>query len=509
MQNDRGVHSVTKIRSIIDKLLYNDKLKEVDKNMSDCNVGGRRKRSIRDNLFVIYAVINDALLYQKVEVDIQFYDLSQAFDSMWYEETMNDMWESLEVKDDKFSLISEMNREVDLFIKTPVGDSEQFTVNRIEQQGTVLAPLKCSNQMDSIPRECLRDNLDMFKYRNAVTIPPLGMIDDLAAVAKCGPQSVILNAVINAKINMKRMEFNQSKCKKLHICKAERTNCSKAGINSSKSAFMEVQECEMNIADNEKYIGDVISSNANGSNDANIDRRRSVGMGSLSQIFSILLEVSLRYQYIEIRVVLRETILPSKMLLSAESWHKLFQYQIERLEDVDLAFFRQLFNSHSKTGIEFYFSESGTIPIPIKISVRRLMYWWHIVRVNKSELISRVYSAQKLSAVSGDWVKLLETDKEEFKINLTDEEVCRLSALKFKNYLKKKSVELTIQYLQRLKRKHSKSEHLDVTDLAMSEYLIDDRFTKSERELLFKLRSRTVLVKDNFKNAYLNNDMMC
>ena len=229
----------------------------------------------------------------------------------------------------------------------------------------------------------------------------------------------------------------------------------------------------------------------------------------MSQIFSILLEVSLGYQYIEIGVVLRETILLSKMLLSAESWHKLFQYQIERLEDVDLAFFRQLFNSHSKTGIEFYFSESGTIPIPIKISVRRLMYWWHIVRVNKSELISRVYSAQKLSAVSGDWVKLLETDKEEFKINLTDEEVCRLSALKFKNYLKKKSVELTIQYLQRLKRKHSKSEHLDVTDLAMSEYLIDDRFTKSERELLFKLRSRTVLVKDNFKNAYLNNDMLC
>jgi hypothetical protein len=64
------------------------------------------------------------------------------------------------------------------------------------------------------------------------------------------------------------------------------------------------------------------------------------------------------------------------------------------------------------------------------------MYWWHIVRVNKSELISRAYSAQKLSAVSGDWVKLLETDKEEFKIHLTDEEVCKLSELKFKYYLK-------------------------------------------------------------------------
>ena len=52
--------------------------------MSECNVGGRKNRSIRDNLFILYAVINDALGYQKVEIDIQFYDLKQAFDSMWF-----------------------------------------------------------------------------------------------------------------------------------------------------------------------------------------------------------------------------------------------------------------------------------------------------------------------------------------------------------------------------------------------------------------------------------------
>jgi hypothetical protein len=109
--------------------------------------------------------------------------ISQCFDSMWYEETMNDMWYSMDVRDDKCSLIREMNRLVDLFVKTPVGDSEIFTVEKIEQQGTVLAPLKCSNQMDSIPRECLSENIEMFRYRNAVSIPPVGMIDDLASIA--------------------------------------------------------------------------------------------------------------------------------------------------------------------------------------------------------------------------------------------------------------------------------------------------------------------------------------
>ena len=239
-----------------------------------------------------------------------------------------------------------MNREVDIFIKTPVGDTEVFTLEKIEQQGTVLAPLKCSNQMDTIPRECLRDQIEMFKYRKAVTIPPLGMIDDIGTIAQCGPQSVILNAVINAKINMKKMEFNQSKCVKLHVSKEERKDCSKseANVKNVKCVFLEVQEAEMRIAEKEKYIGDIISSN--GSNDANIAKRRSQGMGAISQIFSILNEVSMGYHFMEIGLILRESILLSKMLLSAESWHKLFLYQIEKLEQIDKIFLRKLFNCH-------------------------------------------------------------------------------------------------------------------------------------------------------------------
>ena len=509
LNSDRGVHSVTKFRSIIDKLLYNDKYQEIDRNMTDCNVGGRRNRSIRDNLFVINAVINDALGYQKVEIDIQFYDLSQCFDSMWFEETMNDLWDSMEIRDDKFNLISEMNREVDLFVKTPVGDTEVFTVERIEQQGTVLAPLKCSNQMDSIPRECLRDDLDMFRYRGAVTIPPLGMIDDLASIAYCGPQSVILNAVINAKMNMKKLEFNQKKCVKLHISKAERKGCAQTepNIRNVRCAFLEVQECEMKEAEEEKYIGDVIS--YNGSNDGNISKRRSLGTGAISQIFAILNEVSLGFQYIEIGLILRESILLSKMLLSSEAWHKLFMYQIEKLEEVDRSFFRQLFNCHSKTAIEFYYSESASIPVRIKISARRLMYWWQLISVDSSELINRVYSAQKLSPISGDWIQLLEEDKRQFDIQLSDTEVASLSKERFRNFVRKKSIEVTIKYLKKLQKKNSKSKQLEISDMRISPYLVDSRFSKGERELLFQLRAKTINVKENFKNAYLNNDMLC
>ena len=222
----------------------------------------------------------------------------------------------------------------------------------------------------------------------------------------------------------------------------------------------------MQDAEQEKYVGDVISNN--GSNDANISRRRSIGSGAISQIFSILNEVSLGYQYIEIGLILRDSILLSKMLLSSESWHKLYLYQIEKLEEVDRSYFRQLFNCHSKTNIEIYYSESASIPIRIKISARRLMFWWHIVKRDQSELLNRIYSAQKISTISGDWVTLLASDKEQFDIQMSDSEIAQISEQKFKNYVKKKSVEATIKYLEKLQRNNSKSKQLGYEHIRVS-----------------------------------------
>ena len=208
-------------------------------------------------------------------------------------------------------------------------------------------------------------------------------------------------------------------------------------------------------------------------------------------------------------MIMRESVLLSKILLSAESWHKLFQYQIDKLEEVDKIFYRKLFNSHPKTGEEFFFSETGTISIKLKLSMRRLIYWWNILHVNKSEMIYKVYKAQKLSPVGGDWIHLLDRDKQQFGIHVSDEHIQTVSLYKFKQFVKKKASELMIRYLLGLQQKHSKSKYIDVEDLEMSPYLLDSRFNKVEREMLFKLRSRTISTKENFPNAYLNNDMLC
>ena len=87
------------------------------------------------------------------------------------------------------------------------------------------------------------------------------------------------------------------------------------------------------------------------------------------------------------------------------------------------------------------------------------------------------------------------------KITLSDEEIKKVSKFKIQNYLKKASQEITLEYIEGLKQKHSKTQEYDTSRLTIAPYLVDSRFTKSEQELLFKLRSRTVEVKYNFQNG--------
>ena len=61
IDNDRGVFNVTKIRSILDKMIYNDVYDDVDSSMSCSNIGARRNRNIRDHLFVVNGILNEAL----------------------------------------------------------------------------------------------------------------------------------------------------------------------------------------------------------------------------------------------------------------------------------------------------------------------------------------------------------------------------------------------------------------------------------------------------------------
>ena len=72
-----------------------------------------------------------------------------------------------------------------------------------------------------------------------------------------------------------------------------------------------------------------------------------------------------------------------------------------------------------------------------------------ILTVERSEMIYRVYNAQKLSPVVGDLILQLEKDKKLYVLDLDDERVATQTKQHFKTLVMKKSRELTIEYLNK------------------------------------------------------------
>ena len=79
-----GIFRVQALRNILERLIYNDEYKNIDSNLTDCNVGARQNRNIRDNIFVLNAVMHDAINGIKEAIDIVIYDVEKFFDALWH-----------------------------------------------------------------------------------------------------------------------------------------------------------------------------------------------------------------------------------------------------------------------------------------------------------------------------------------------------------------------------------------------------------------------------------------
>ena len=90
-------------------------------------------------------------------------------------------------------------------------------------------------------------------------------------------------------------------------------------------------------------------------------------------------------------------------------------------------------------------------------------------------------------------------------MTLTDEEIQGVSKNVFRNYVKEKAIIKHLRNLSEAKKKHSKSENMRCDKFTQAEYIKDISLNTSEKQLLFRLRSKTLEVKKNFPALHSND----
>ena len=152
LKNYRGIFTLPALRQILDKLTYNDKYSDLEESMSDSNIGSLKFKNIRNHLFMVYGIINDVHNGKSACIDIQIYDLVQAFDALWLEDCMNDIFDAVskEKQDDKLALIYKSNVENLVAINAPSGQTNRVPIESIVQQGGSWSSMECSNSTDKL-----------------------------------------------------------------------------------------------------------------------------------------------------------------------------------------------------------------------------------------------------------------------------------------------------------------------------------------------------------------------
>ena len=377
----RGIFRTPVLRNILDKLIYNDEYEALDENFTNCNVGSRKRRNIRDNLFVINAITNSSK-QNKEATDINIYDIIKCFDSLWLSECVNDLYES-GLTNDKLVLLYETNQIANIVVKTSSGKTERFAINKTVMQGTVWAGLMCTVTMDKLCKLMLQSEHILYKYRGKVKVPPLQMVDDIISAVNCGSTATAVNATINAFIESKKLRLGNTKCAKIHIGnKSSFERCPEQTIHGES----------LKSSQKEKYLGDFVSQYGNSKE--TIKARKSRGNAILSEMRAILRDIPLGCRRTQIGIVLRKAWLINSCLGNSEVWCGFSENDLHDLEVLDHQILRLITGSQLRVPVEMLYLETSQVPIKDILSVRRLMYLYELLSRDQNELIYQIYIIQ-------------------------------------------------------------------------------------------------------------------
>ena len=467
--------------------------------MSDSNIGGRRQKNIKNHLFIVYGIINSTLYEEKSCVDIGIYDLYKCFDSLWLEDCLIDLYDTLPEKqhDDNLALIYEANRTNLVAVKTPVGLTDRVNMENIVTQGGTFGPIECANSIDKIGQKCQNRGENLFLYKKMVRVLPLSMVDDILTISKCGNSSLELNTFVNAQIESKKLKFHtpdvngKTKCHYLHI-----------GKSSNLCPELQVHGTKMERVTEDSYLGDIISED--GKNGKNIKNRIAKGVGIIAEIMTILESVTLGSHFFTSAMLLRESKFLNGILTNCDIWYGMSKEEINEFESLDRTLIRKILKTPISTPVEALYLELGIIDIGTLIKAKRINFLHYLCTRNETEMLAKFFQAQWKYPGSKDWTETVKEDLDDFEIPQDLKYIKSKSEISFKNLVRTKSKEFSWNKHMTAKMSHSKMDDLWYSNLNLQEYMKTNKFSADEVRTIFAYRTRMAKFKENFRNGSEN-----
>ena len=511
LKNQRGIFRVSVIRSILMRMIYNSKYDEIDKNISDGQMGARKGKGCKTNIWIINGIIHETLHNKKKKpIVLQVYDFAQMFDSINLKEALNDIFD-YGLNDDNLSLIYKANEKVHMAVKSRGGLTKRQVIRNSVLQGDTFGSLLASVQVDTIARDVEKAGVG-YKYKQELPVNILGLVDDMIGVSETGVKAQIMNAILNIKAAEKGLQFGTNKCKMLNVGNnPENIRKNTLSVDGwSEDYFENVKNKEIELiekhigkvlieeVEEQKYLGFVLSSK--GDNLANIKAMEKKSIGIIRTILTKLDKLNLRQYYFECSKILMNTILRGSILYAAECYYNLTESNLRRIEKIEENFMRKIFKTIKSCPISQMYLEYGQWPARFEIQKMRCLFLKQILEENEESQIYKFLKLQQNNPTKGDWVSTCLKDLSNLKIYESIEEIKKMPKKEFKKLIKSRILTNALEYLN--KKRGSKGKEIEYTTIEMAEYLMPNnwKLDNEEKRKMFETRNRMTRIQYNFGN---------
>ena len=477
----RGIFLSNVVPKIMEKLVKN----RASAHLSKVNLlqgGSRSGRSICDNNFLLYAVIDHAKYLNK-QIFITFYDYSTCFDSLWLEDSMITLWE-LGVQNELFALIFKLNESARIQVKTPFGLTDVFECPRIVKQGSVLSSILCS----ASTAQLCDINWSGGTYTGSFVLNDLLYVDDTTDI----------NDEVNDTVTSHHEVVNFSKCKRLSI---NHPKCALLTVNKKshhRSPTLHIGDGVIPEVKCTRSLGDMV--NEKGNNKDLVEDKVQKAKAAMINCISMCNEVTLGLFFIESANVLYESVFMATLLSNCQTWRNLSNDDYRKLQTTQLRYLKRIMQAPLSTPNLFVYLEFGALPAKYVIQIRQLTFLRHILGLEDHDPVRLTHEAQKLLPYEKNWTNEVLPLLQVYQ--LSEYDIADMSVEAWKHLVKSKVSQVAFDELTTQIKDKTKTKHLSYSSFNFQPYM--RQYNHMQAMVIFKLRSFSVNCKANRKSSNLN-----
>ena len=132
------------------------------------------------------------------------------------------------------------------------------------------------------------------------------------------------------------------------------------------------------------------------------------------------------------------------------------------------------------------------------------MYDWTLLRKNSEELVKKTFDIQRATPQKNDFILQIRSDMKYLNLTFSDDDISCMRKQALRSAIDERIKIESIRYLSSLRKQHSKSKPLSLSD-EMQLYLKSPVFSCKQQILLFNLRVRAFDVKSNYRSKFEGN----